>query len=153
MADAQHDRYRDYVRLHTGANRIILIETEQNLLQVGIIEFGLTLDDVRSGLHGTAQETDTPVESQVERHIHAHLIEPRNRREQRRQARGVRVTRMSRERFDAAVDLFQTLTRARLSREEARKRVKMMVERLGLQARRDWKRLGSRKWYDGIKTD
>ena len=50
-------------------------------------------------------------------------------------------------------ELVAVLRRHRgLSRDEARKRVKLMVQRMSLKAKRDWWRLGSRKWFNAIQT-
>ncbi len=147
--DASH-RFADYVRLH-GRSKIILVEQEQELLKAGILQFGLTLEQAKSILYGVADGCDAVLESQVEKHIQTALAKPGSRRERRRASRGQKLESLSRQRFETAVDLYQTLTREALSRDEARQRVKQMVRRLGLRARRDWWRLGSRKWYDGIQ--
>lgn len=149
-----HDgsRYRDYIRLHSGPHKIILLEQEQDLLKTGIIEFGLSLEAARDGLYGAAHELETALESQVEKHLKAFLTTPRTATEERRAARGYASKALNRKRFEETVDLYQTLTRAALTRDEARKRVKRLVQCLGLKARRDWLRLGSRKWFNGIQT-
>lgn len=145
-------RFADYVRLHGASQKLILVEQEHDLLKAGIAEFGLGLGEANGALHGTARESGTTLESQVEQHLQTFLGEPRNRREARLAARGktVGANTLPRKRFEQAVDLYQTLTRAALPRDEARKRVKAMVRRIGLKARRDWLRLGSRKWFDAI---
>lgn len=146
-------RYADYVRLHSRPRKLILVEQEQELLKTGIVEFGLDLQETNEVLRGTADLCDTVLESQVEKHLQTHLTQPANAREARRAAKGRhQVDSISRRRFEAAVDFYQTLTRSALSRDEARKRVKLMVQRMSLKAKRDWWRLGSRKWFNAIQT-
>jgi hypothetical protein len=147
-------RFADYVRLHGKGKKIIFIEQEHDLLKAGISEFGLSLSEASGVLHGAAEESGATLESQVERHLQTYLSEPRNRREARLAERGkpVNSNALPRKRFEQAVDFYQTLTRAALTRDEARKRVKAMVMRMGLKARRDWLRLGSSKWFNAIKN-
>lgn len=148
----ESSRYRDYIRLHSGPRKIIFLEQEQELLKTGIVEFGLSLEAAKDGLYGATHELEIALESQVEKHLRTFLITPRTAREERLAVRGQAPKTLNRQRFEEAVNLYQTLTRATLTRDEARKRVKRMVQCLGLKARRDWLRLGSRKWFNGIQT-
>lgn len=147
---AQNGRFADYVRLHAMQRKLILLEKEHELLKAGVGNFGLSLSEARAILHGTAEEAEATLESQVERHVQSYLTQPPGARQRRLAERDVKAAKLSRRRFEQAVDFFQTLTREALSRDDARARVKAMVRRLGLKARRDWLRLGSRKWYNGI---
>ncbi len=145
-------RYSDYVRLYAASQKILLMDQERELLKVGLTDFGLSLEEARGILYGTATDYGVALESQVERHLQTYLIEHRNTWERRRAAKGKDSASLSRKRFEQAVDFYQTLTQAALSRDEARKRVKTMVVRMGMQASRDWSRLGSRKWFNKIPT-
>lgn len=148
-------RFADYVRLHGASQKLILIEQERELLKAGITEFGLSLSEASGLLHSAVRESDTLLESQAEQHLHTLLDEPRTPREARLAARGrpVDKMRLTRKQFERAVDFYQTLTRAALSRDEARQRVKAMVLRQKRKACRDWWRLGSRKWFDAIEQE
>lgn len=147
-------RYADYIRLHSRPRKLILAEQEQELLKAGILAFGLDLQEANEVLRGTADVCDMVLESQVEKYMQTHLTQPANAREMRRAAKGRhQVDSVSHRRFEAAVDFYQTLTRSALSRDEAQKRVKLIVQRLSLKAKRDWWRLGSRKWFNAIQTN
>jgi hypothetical protein len=143
------DRYADYVQLQSGPRKIILVEHEQDALKAGIMEFGLSLEEASAMLRKTADDHGLALESQVEKHMETYLFEHCNRRDPHRVAGGDFTQR----RFEQAVDLYQTLTRGALPRQQARKRVKDMAERMGFEAQRDWlSSLSTRsKWFDRIK--
>ncbi|CAK0778884.1 conserved hypothetical protein [Gammaproteobacteria bacterium] len=143
-------RYADYVRLHVRPQKIVFLEHERELLKAGLTEFGLSLKEAGALLHETINADGVSLESQVEKHLHTFLSEPRSAREARLAARGKGKAKISRVRFEQAVDFYQALTRGALPREETRKRVKVVVQRMGMQPRRDWTRLGSRKWFNRI---
>ena len=143
-------RYADYVRLHVRPQKIIFLEHERELLKAGLTEFGLSLKEAGAMLHETSNADGVALESQVEKHLHTFLSEPRTAREARLAARGKGKTKISRRRFEQAVDFYQALTRGALPHEETRKRVKVVVQRMGMQPARDWTRLGSRKWFNRI---
>ncbi len=143
-------RYADYVRLHVRPQRIVFLEHERELLKAGLTEFGLSLKEAGTLLHETTSADGVSLESDVEKHLHTFLSEPRSAREARLAARGKGTPSISRGRFEQAVDFYQALTRGALPREETRKRVKVVIQRMGMQPQRDWKRLGSRKWFNRI---
>ena len=143
-------RYADYVRLHVRPQRIVFLEHERELLKAGLTEFGLSLKEAGALLHETTNADGVSLESDVEKHLHTFLSEPRSAREARLAARGRGSASISRARFEQAVDFYQALTRGALPREETRKRVKVVIQRMGMQPRRDWTRLGSRKWFNRI---
>lgn len=143
-------RYADYVRLHVRPQKIVFLEHERELLKAGLTEFGLSLKEAGSLLHETTKADGVSLESDVEKHLHTFLSEPRNAREARLVAKGKGKGKISRARFEQAVDFYQALTRGALPREETRKRVKVVILRMGMQPTRDWVRLGSRKWFTRI---
>ncbi len=143
-------RYADYVRLHVRPQRIVFLEHERELLKAGLTEFGLSLKEAGALLHETTIADGVSLESDVEKHLHSLLSEPRSAREVRLAARGRGGASISRARFEQAVDFYQALTRGALPREETRKRVKVVVLRMGLQPQRDWTRFGTRKWFNRI---
>jgi hypothetical protein len=147
------DRYADYVQLQSGPRKIILVEHEQDALKAGIMEFGLTLDEASTMLRKTADVHGLALESQVEKHMETFLVEHCSRRDSRRSGGGD----FNRKRFEQAVDLYQTLTRSALPRQQARKRVKEMADRLGFEAESAWlstpasSAASPRKWLDRLK--
>lgn len=143
-------RYADYVRLHVRPQKIVFLEHERELLKAGLTEFGLSLKEAASLLHETTKADGVSLESDVEKHLHTFLSEPRNGREARLVAKGKGKAKISHARFEQAVDFYHALTRGALPREETRKRVKVVVLRMGMQPTRDWVHLGSRKWFSRI---
>ncbi|CAK0770676.1 conserved hypothetical protein [Gammaproteobacteria bacterium] len=143
-------RYADYVRLHVRPQKIVFLEHERELLKAGLTEFGLSLKEAGTLLHETIRADGVSLESEVEKHLHTFLSEPRSAREARLAAKGKGKGKISRVRFEQAVDFYQALTRGALPREETRKRVKVVIQRMGMQPGRDWTRLGSRNWFNRI---
>jgi hypothetical protein len=60
--------------------------------------------------------------------------------------------KVSRKEFKELVDIYSTMAHNAVEKPVAEKRVKSIVQRKGLRAKRDWMRLGSRKWYNRIET-
>lgn|GEM_PF-2700638 len=143
-------RYADYIRLHVRPQKIVFLEHERELLKAGLTEFGLSLKEAGAMLHETTSADGVALESQVEKHLHSFLSEPRTAREARLAARGKGKNSIAKTRFEQAVDFYHVLTRGALPREETRKRVKIVVQRMGMQPQRDWSRFGSRKWFNRI---
>ena len=143
-------RYADYVRLHVRPQKIVFLERERELLKAGLTEFGLSLKEAGTLLHETTRADGISLESEVEKHLHTFLAEPKTAREARRAAKGKGKATISRARFEQAVDFYQALTRGALPRDETRKRVKVVVQRMGMTPEREWMRFGSRKWFDRI---
>jgi hypothetical protein len=143
------DRYTDYVRLHTRRPKIILIEQERELLKAAIMDFSLSLQEAGALLHRVAEDADVAMESKVEKHIQNFFNEPRSRREELLAFKSGNA--LSKQRFEQAVDMYQTLTCNALPRDEARMRVKVIAQQMGLKPQADWSQLGSRKWFAGLK--
>jgi hypothetical protein len=133
-------RFADYVRLHGGQGKLIFVETEQELLKEGLSSFELTLDEAKGILFSVSNSGSTVLESQVEQYLQPFLIQMSKK------------GKVSRKEFKELVEIYTTMTHNAVEKPVAEKRVKSIVQRKGLKAKRDWLRLGSRKWYNRIET-
>ncbi|MEO5335741.1 MAG: hypothetical protein H7841_02435 [Magnetospirillum sp. WYHS-4] len=140
LASGKARRFADYVRLHGGERKVIYVEQEHQMLKDGVSDFGLTLDEAKGILFNTAHAGNATLESQVEVYLQPFL--------ERMSKKG----KISRKEFREAVKIYQTMTHETLEKAEAEKRVKGIAKRRGLKAKRDWLRLGSRKWYNRIEA-
>ncbi|MBF0130015.1 MAG: hypothetical protein HQL33_08475 [Alphaproteobacteria bacterium] len=110
------------------------------VLRTGVSEFGLGLDEAKGILFSVAADRNIALESQAEKYL-GHFL---NHVGQKR--------KVSRKDFDDAVEFYKKLTHQAVPDNEARKRVKAMMERNSMKPRRSWIRLGSRKWYNRISA-
>ncbi|MEO5372935.1 MAG: hypothetical protein H7840_01510 [Alphaproteobacteria bacterium] len=133
-------RFAEFVRLHATEGGVLSAEDELKVLRTGVSEFGLGLDEAKGILLGVAADRRIALESQVERHL-GHFLGPAGKNR-----------KVSREKFNEAVEFYKRLTYESVSQTDAEKRVKAVMERTGLKPRRSWSRLGSRKWYNRIKA-
>lgn len=140
QATGKARRFADYVRLHGGERKVIYVEKEHELLKAGMADFGLTLDEARGILFSSTHSGSVTLESQVEQHLQPFLD------------RMAKKKKISRKHFKEAVRIYQTMTHDALELSEAEKRVKGITRRQGLKAKRDWRRLWSRKWYNRIEA-
>ena len=150
------ERFADYIRLYGEDTKLLLSEQERELLRVGVMDFGMPLDEVKILLQRIVAELDMDLESNAERCIKVYLFNPQAEESAKGLGLGLRfmggAKGVDQSRFERTVDFYQALTRNALNREEARKRTKLMIQRMGLQARRDWRQMGSRKWFDAIEA-
>lgn len=137
---AKAQRFAEFVRLHASEGGVISGEDELKVLRTGVSEFGLGLDEAKGILLGVTADRNIALESQVEKYL-GHFL---NHFGQKR--------KVSRKEFDNAVEFYKRLTHQAVSENDARKRVKAMMERASLKPRRVWSRLGSRKWYNSISV-
>lgn len=133
-------RFVDLVRLHTADRSIIYIDEEHELLRQGVTEFGLSLDEAQGMVYNTAHARGVALESQVDRYLTPFM------------QKIIKRGKISRREFKRLVETYQTMLSNRLSKVEAEKRVKAIVERRGLKPQRDWRRLLSRKWFNRIQS-
>lgn len=137
-ASGKARRFADYVRLHGGERKVIYVEAEQQILKDGVTDFGLTLDEAKGIVFSVVHSGNVVLESQVEQYLQPFL------------ERMAKKGKISRKEFREALKIYQTMTHEALEKPEAEKRVKAITKRRGLKAKRDWLRLGSRKWYNRI---
>lgn len=133
-------RFVDLVRLHANGHSVIYAEQELDLLKTGVTDFGLSLDEARGILYSTSQSQSVALESQIDHYLSAFM------------QKNIKKGRLSRKDFNRLVRLYQTMTHDSVPKGEAQKRVKAIAIRRGLQPRRDWLRLGSRRWFNRVEA-
>jgi len=140
QCQAKVRRFADYVRLHATQGKYLSHEDELAALKTGVSEFGLGLDEAKGVLYRVAEDRSLALQSQTEQQLRAFLTQV---------SRKSVVTKDS---FNDTVEIYRKLTHNAVSKEEAEKRVKLMVQDEGIKAKRSWRRLGSRKWFNRIAT-
>ncbi|CAA7623911.1 conserved hypothetical protein [Candidatus Terasakiella magnetica] len=131
-------RFADYVRLHASQGKYLSFEDELQALKTGVSDFDIGLDEAKGVLYRVAEDRSLALQSQTEQQLRAFLTQLSKK------------GTISHESFSDAVSIYRKLTHNAISEDDAKKRVKAMVLDEGLKAKRLWKRLGSRKWFNRI---
>jgi hypothetical protein len=129
------ERFTGYVGLAAMDRPFISKAQERQLLADGIAKFGLTADQARGVLLSVAQADDIRVERDIDTRIRSVLDRFGGRRK-----------KLSRKRFEEAAAIYRGMTGDNLSPEEARVRVKRVMETEGFRAKRGGLTM-SRRWY------
>lgn len=129
-------RFADYIRLHVASEKVITLPVEASLLRAGINDFGLDLDEAQGTLMTIANRDSIALESQAERPTRAMIQHTTG---------GKRITK---KKFKEVVSFYRSLANNALSEDDARKRVKRIIEEDGLKVRRNL--IGLRRWYNRI---
>lgn len=109
-----------------------------SVLRTGVSDFGLGLDEAKGILFAVAADRGITLETQADRYL-GHFLQQVGKK-----------GKVTRKNFKDAAEFYKKLTNNALSEGDAKKRVKAMMERGGMKARRSWIRLGSRKWYNSV---
>jgi hypothetical protein len=131
-------RFADYVKLVAKDDRFISRDEERGILEEGVTRFNTEMDQARGIMYGVADENDYAIERDVDRCMQAVL-------ERFAGKRGV----IDRKRFEDATAIYSRLTHGAITGEDARKRVKAIVEERGWKIRRAGP-LGTKRWYTRI---
>lgn len=132
-------RFFDLVRLHASGKHILFFEQEMELLKKGVTEFGLSMDETKGIVVNAAQSAHLVLESHIDRQLVSFM------------KNSLKRGKISRGEFRKLVKVYKIMTEGTVPAEEAEKRVKMIVSRHGLRAKRYWLHLGTRRWYNRIK--
>jgi len=133
-------RFADYIRLHATQGKYISNDNELAVLKTGISDFGIGLDEAKGVLYRVAENRSLALQSQTEQLLRALLTQISKK--------GV----ITRDDFFDTVAIYRKLTHDAVEKDEAERRVKVMVQEEGIKAKRLWRRLGSRKWFNRIET-
>ncbi len=131
-------RFAGYVKLFAQEDRFISRDEERRILEEGVTRFNLEMEEARGIMHGVAEDNDFAIERDVDRRMHAVL-------ERFAGKRGV----IDRKRFEDATAIYSRLTHGAITGEDARQRVKAIVEEHGWKVRRAGP-LGTKRWYTQI---
>lgn len=134
-------RFAELVKLQTQGRRFLDREQERKLLEEGLTRYGLTLEDATGLLRGAAQEDAVALERELGAASRELLKTFADRRE--------RVTQGD---FARAVAFYRARAGGGLTETEAKRRVKRLMEDLGLQPRPAGWLVRSRRWYRAIEA-
>jgi len=136
-------RFADLVRIEALDNGFLRVEDERRLLQEGVARHGLSLDEARGVVLSTATENGLALQRTADAEV-SELV--------RLQASRSRTNRLSRADFEQAVRMYRAKTRSRVTEEEARRRVKSIMDETGIQPKASGWIIRSRRWYNTIKA-
>jgi hypothetical protein len=128
-------RFEELARLHMQNRRFLDAEAELRLLEEGVARHGLTLNEALGVLRGVAGDAGVASQAELDRSAVALLRTVADRQ-----------NRVSRRDFDRVASFYRQAARSGISPEDARERVKELMEENDLRPRRAGL-LRSRRWY------
>lgn len=131
-------RYSGYVKLAAMDKPFISRAEERRLLEDGVSKFELGADDARGVLLAVAQANDIRVERDIDRRMIPIL-----------ERFGGKRRKIGKSRFEEAAAIYNGLAGGTLTEDDARIRVKRVMEANGFRAKRKGL-LMSRRWYRRI---
>jgi len=133
-------RYTDLVRLNGMKTRYIDRAQELRLLEKGVTNFRLTLDDARRALRKVAEEDGYVFESEEGRRV-----------EQLMSRHAGRSGTISRAQFESTAQILRDFSEKSIGEEDARRQLKRLMLQNGWRPRRSgltW----SRRWFEQVKV-
>lgn len=142
MSDSRpQGRFAELVKLHIQGRQFVEREQERKLLEEGVSRYGLTLDEAQGVLRANAEGNQIALEGEVGRSAAQLLKTMSDRRD-----------RVSRADFEKVVAFYRARAGAGLTRAEAERRVKRLMEEQGLEPKRSGRILRTRRWYRAIEA-
>ena len=132
-------RYTDLVRLNGMKTRYIDRAQELRLLEKGVVNFRLTLDDARRALRKVAEEDGYVFESEEGRRV-----------EQLMSRHAGKSGMISRSQFENTAQILREFSEKSIGEEDARRQLKRLMLQNGWRPRRagiTW----SRRWFEQVK--
>lgn len=139
-ADDPARRFADLVKLTGWQAKFIGRAQEQKLLEEGVREFGLGLDQARGIVRSVAEENHYTFETETTRRIQQVMARQAGRR-------GM----ISRKQFDRTAQVLRDFSNSTISDVEARKQLKQVMIDNGWRPRRAGL-LRTRRWYRSIEV-
>lgn len=136
-------RFADMVRIEAMNGGFIRADEERRLLQDGMARYNLSLEEARGVLLSTVNDQGFALQRTTEAEIRD-LIMVQSARNRGR--------RISKAEFEQAVEMYRAKTRGRVPVDEARLRVKAIMEENDVRPKRAGWVIRSRRWYNSIKT-
>lgn len=136
-------RFADTVRIEAMNGGFIRADEERRLLQDGMARYNLSLEEARGVLLSTVNDQGFSLQRATEAEIRDLLLVQSARN------RGRRVSKAE---FQQAVDMYRAKTKGRVTMDEARLRVKAIMEENNVQPKRAGWVIRSRRWYNSIKA-
>jgi hypothetical protein len=134
-------RFADMVRIEGMNGGLIRLEDERRLLQEGMARFNLSLDEANGALLATVNDQKLVLQRTADEGTREFLNMQANQNRQRR---------VSRQEFSQAVEMYRAKARGRVSPDEAKRRVKMLMVEEGITAKRHGWIIRSRRWFNSI---
>ncbi|WP_229836884.1 hypothetical protein [Thalassobaculum fulvum] len=136
-------RFADMVRIEAMNGGFIRADEERRLLQDGMARYNLSLEEARGVLLSTVNDQGFSLQRTTEAEIRDLILVQSARNRGRRLSRGE---------FDQAVDMYRAKTKGRVTQEEARLRVKAIMEENDIRPKRAGWVIRSRRWFNSIKA-
>jgi hypothetical protein len=134
-------RYAELVKLQMQGRRFLDREQERKLLEEGLTRYGLSLDQANGMLRAAAEDDGIALEAELGLSARELLKALADRR-----------GRVARGDFAKAVAFYRARAGGGLPEAEAQKRVKRLMEELGLQAKPTGRVIRTRRWYRAIEA-
>jgi len=131
-------KFMDLVELRISSKGFLSKLDEQDLLEEGIREFGLTLPEARGIMLSVADRHQAPLEREVEKGVAEWM-----------RTAGGRRRKISREQFEQAVAVYESRANGEITHDDAQRRVKAVMEDNQLAPRRAGL-MRTRRWYNRI---
>lgn len=136
-------RFADMVRIEAMNGGFIRTDDERRLLQDGMARCNLSLEEARGVLLSTVNDQGFALQRTTEAEIRDLLLV------QSARSRGRRLSKAD---FVQAVEMYRAKTKGRVTTEEARQRVKSIMEENDIRPKRAGWVIRSRRWYNSIRA-
>ncbi|EDP66093.1 hypothetical protein BAL199_24139 [alpha proteobacterium BAL199] len=136
-------RFADTVRIEAMNGGFIRADEERRLLQDGMARYNLSLEEARGVLLSTVNDQGFSLQRATEAEIRDLILVQSARN---------RGRRLSKAEFQQAVEMYRAKTKGRVTVDEARLRVKAIMDENNVQPKRAGWVIRSRRWYNSIKA-
>lgn len=137
----QQARFAELVKLHMQGRRFLDSEREMKLLEEGVTRYGLSLAEAQATLRGSTEEAGIANQSELDRSTIQLLRTLADRR-----------GRIARDDFDKTANFYRGRAGSSVTEEEARSRVKRLMQENDIEAKRAGFPLRTRRWYRAIEA-
>lgn len=136
-------RFADMVRIEAMNGGFIRADDERRLLQEGMARYNLSLEEARGVLLSTVNDQGFALQRTTEAEIRDLILVQSARN---------RGKRLSKSEFEQAVEMYRAKAKGRVPMDEARARVKAIMEENDVRPKRAGWVIRSRRWYNSIKA-
>lgn len=138
--DDQRRKFADLVKLNGLSSKLIDRSTERRLLEEGVVNCGMSLDEARGTLRSVAEDNDLVFESETGKRVQQIL-----------DRHGGRSGKISKKQFDQTAAILRDFSNGAIGEEEARRQVKRIMVDQGLRPRRAGL-LQTRGWFKSVEV-
>jgi len=137
----QPTQFAELVKLHMQGRRFLDQDREMKLLEEGVSRYNLTLADAQGALRSAAQEAGVASQSELDAST-LQLIKTLSNRQ----------GGLGRADFDKTAAFYRGRAGAAVTEEEARTRVKRLMQENDVQAKRSGLLVRTRRWFRAIEA-